>query len=169
MIVALTFTGGRVHLRCKFVASKHRLEEQKERKFLYRGQMGTHPSSALKDTMVFLSSALTLQWPKQIYRNPSNTNVFYWGGKVSVMPVWHHHLVDYRWYLAMRLVYHIVLTLTLSTHWELMTWEVPLNWRHLQHISDLIWRRMCVCYSITVMDRSLNSVNFIHCTYMYPL
>jgi len=82
MIVALTFTGGRVHLKCKFVASKHRLEEQKERKFLYRGQMGTHPSSALKDTMVFLSSALTLQWPKHIYRNPSNTNVFYWGGKV---------------------------------------------------------------------------------------
>lgn len=84
MIVALTFTQGRVHLRCKFVASKHRLEEQKERKFLYRGQMGTHPTSAVSDTMAFLASAITLQWPKLSYRNPSNTNVFYWGGKVGL-------------------------------------------------------------------------------------
>lgn len=85
MIVALTFSQGRVHLRCKFVASKHRLEEQKERKFLYRGQMGTQPSSPLVDTMNFLASAVTLQWPKLVYRNPSNTNVFYWGGKVSIL------------------------------------------------------------------------------------
>ena len=82
MIVALTFSQGRVHLRCKFVASKHRLEEQKECKFLYRGQMGTHPSSALTDTIAFLGSAISLQWPRLIYRNPSNTNVFHWGGKV---------------------------------------------------------------------------------------
>lgn len=66
------------------MASNHRLEEQRERKFLYRGQMGTNPSSAVADTIAFLASAVTLQWPRLFYRNPSNTNVFYWGGKVSV-------------------------------------------------------------------------------------
>ena len=81
--MALTFSQGRVHLKCKFVASKHRLEEQKERKFIYRGQMGTNPSSALADTAAFLASAISLQWPRFSYRNPSNTNVFYWGGKVT--------------------------------------------------------------------------------------
>ena len=83
MIVALTFDGGRVHLRTRFVATKERVEEQQKKKFLYRGQMGTHPNSALKDTAVLLKSLATLRWPKLQYRNPSNTNVFYWGGKVS--------------------------------------------------------------------------------------
>ena len=82
MVVALSFVDGRVHLRTRFVASKERVEEQHERKFLYRGQMGTHPNSALKDTGILLKSLLTLRWPKLHYRNPSNTNVFYWGGKV---------------------------------------------------------------------------------------
>ncbi len=82
MIVALTFVDGRVHFRTRFVASRERTEEQHQRKFLYRGQMGTHPNSALKDTAIFLGHMLTLSWPKLHYRNPSNTNVFYWGGKV---------------------------------------------------------------------------------------
>lgn len=83
MVVALTFVDSQVHLVSRFVASKERLEEQKKRKFLYRGQMGTHPNSALRDTAIFLCHLLTLRFPKLHYRNPSNTNVFYWGGKVS--------------------------------------------------------------------------------------
>ena len=82
MIVALTFINGRVHLRTKFVESNHRMEEQEKKKFLYRGQMGTNPNSALKDTMLFLKSMATMSKPRLQYRNPSNTNVFYWGGKV---------------------------------------------------------------------------------------
>lgn len=82
MIVALSFIDGRVHLRTRFVASKERQEEQHERKFIYRGQMGTHPRSALWDTASFFGHLLTLRWPALHYRNPSNTNVFYWGGKV---------------------------------------------------------------------------------------
>lgn len=85
MIVALSFVGGRVHLRSRFVTSKHRLHEEEKRKYLYRGQMGTHPNGVVKDTAILLKSLLTLQWPKLRYRNPSNTNVFYWGGKVSVL------------------------------------------------------------------------------------
>lgn len=84
MVVAVTFDQGRVHLRARYVATKERLEEQSKRKFLYRGQMGTHPNSPLKDTAILLKNFLTLKWPKLQYRNPSNTNVFYWGGKVFV-------------------------------------------------------------------------------------
>ena len=83
MIVALSFVSGRVHLRTRFVMSKHRAHEKEERKYLYRGQMGTHPNGIIKDTAILLKSLLTLQWPRLHYRNPSNTNVFYWGGKVQ--------------------------------------------------------------------------------------
>ena len=81
-MVALSFVDGRVHFRSRFVASKERLEEQKERKLLYRGQMGTNPNSAIRDTAVLIKSMLTFSWPTLRFRNPSNTNVFYWGGKV---------------------------------------------------------------------------------------
>ena len=87
MIITLTFVGGGVHLRTRFVASKERLEEQQKRTFLYRGQMGTHPHSALRDTASFLGHLATFRWPKLHYRNPSNTNVFYWGGKVCSLCV----------------------------------------------------------------------------------
>ena len=33
MVVALTFIDGRVHLRSRFVETKHRLHEQKEQKY----------------------------------------------------------------------------------------------------------------------------------------
>lgn len=82
MIVALSFIAGRVHLRTRFVASKHRLHEEHEKKYLYRGQMGTHPNGVIVDTANLLKSLLMMRWPKLRYRNPSNTNVFYWGGKV---------------------------------------------------------------------------------------
>lgn len=83
MVVALSFVGGRVHLRARFVASKHRLHEEHDKKYLYRGQMGTHPNGIIKDTAILFKNLLTLRWPKLRYRNPSNTNVFYWGGKVT--------------------------------------------------------------------------------------
>ena len=84
VVVALTFIDGQVHLRSKFVATKHRTEEQEKKKFLYRGQMGTHPNSVLKDTALFLKGLITFSMPRLKYRNPSNTNVFYWGGKARM-------------------------------------------------------------------------------------
>ena len=83
MVVAVTFVNGRVHLRTKFVRTAHRKEESKAHKYLYRGEMGTHPNGALKDSLSLLGNALQLKWPQLMYRNPSNTNVFYWGGKVT--------------------------------------------------------------------------------------
>lgn len=85
MVVALTFDGGHAHLRSRFVATRNRIEEHHQKAFVYRGQMGTHPNSALKDTALLIKSWLSLRWPKLNYRNPSNTNVFYWGGKVCLL------------------------------------------------------------------------------------
>ncbi len=82
-MVALTFVDGRVHLRTRFVATKERQEEQEQRKLLYRGQMGTNPHGVIGNAAVLLKSFLTFSWPALRFRNPSNTNVFYWGGKVS--------------------------------------------------------------------------------------
>lgn len=96
MVVALTFINGEVHLRSKFVASKHRTEEQQQEKFLYRGQMGTHPNSALKDTALYLKNLITFSKPRLQYRNPSNTNVFYWGGKVRLKMVVLYHSLPLR-------------------------------------------------------------------------
>nr|CCE21337.1 putative beta-carotenoid oxygenase [Suberites domuncula] len=95
MVVALTFIEGRVHLRAKFVATKERLEEQRERKLIYRGQMGTNPNSAVRDTAVLMKNFLTLSWPTLRFRNPSNTNVFYWGGKIlTVYETKYPHCLD---------------------------------------------------------------------------
>lgn len=93
MVVAVTFVNGRVHLRAKFVRTVHRKEEEKAQKYLYRGEMGTHPSGVMKDSLTFLGNALQLKWPQLKYRNPSNTNVFYWGGKARA--AWCKHSMMY--------------------------------------------------------------------------
>ncbi|XP_065186403.1 apocarotenoid-15,15'-oxygenase-like [Sycon ciliatum] len=83
MVVAVTFLNGQVHLKMAFVASKHRLEEIKQRRYVYDGQMGTRNRSSLYGSLATLGTFLTTGGlPKYAYRNPSNTNVFYWGGKL---------------------------------------------------------------------------------------
>ena len=80
MLCALTFQDGQVRFQSKFVNSKHRQEEAAKQKFLYHGQMGTKPSySTVKSLGTLLS---TWKLPPITFRNPSNTNSFYWGGKV---------------------------------------------------------------------------------------
>lgn len=77
MVCAVTFQDGCVHFRSKFVNSEHRKEESEKKKFIYRGQMGTKPATS---PFKYLISALMR--PRVTFRNPSNTNSFYWGGKV---------------------------------------------------------------------------------------
>ena len=80
MLCAVSFQDGHVHFQSKFVNSKHRQEEASKQKFLYYGQMGTKPSySAVKALGTLLT---TWKVPPIEFRNPSNTNSFYWGGKV---------------------------------------------------------------------------------------
>ena len=82
MICALSFIDGQVHFRSKYVASKQRLEEEEKKKFIYMGQMGTRDKRLVADTMKALSSLVTGSQINMQFRNPSNTNAFYWGGKV---------------------------------------------------------------------------------------
>lgn len=83
MVCALTFQNGQVHFKSKFVCTKHRKIENEQRRYMYVGQMGTAASSALKGTAAFLGNLVTGKLPSIAFRNPSNTNSFYWGGKVG--------------------------------------------------------------------------------------
>ena len=82
MVCALTFENGSVHFKSKFVSSKHRQEEAEKQTLLYTGQMGTRPYGVLSTSLTTIRSLLTGQFPKIKFRNPSNTNVFFWGGKL---------------------------------------------------------------------------------------
>ncbi|XP_001635106.2 apocarotenoid-15,15'-oxygenase [Nematostella vectensis] len=82
MVCAVTFQNGRVHFKSKFVESKHHREEREQRKLLYVGQMGTKSTSILRSSASLLTSFLQGKFPRIKFRNPSNTNSFYWGGKL---------------------------------------------------------------------------------------
>ncbi|KAJ3397585.1 hypothetical protein HDU92_006380 [Lobulomyces angularis] len=84
MIAALSFSGGKVHLRNKFVDTWQHHEEQTQRYFKFRGQMGTATNDIVsKDALNLATSLATRSKTKlQPFRDPSNTNVFYWGGKL---------------------------------------------------------------------------------------
>ncbi|KAF9360950.1 hypothetical protein BGX26_006944 [Mortierella sp. AD094] len=85
LIVALSFPGdGHVHFNSRFVQSRHRVEEQAAKKMIYRGQMGTDPNSFRSNLAALVKSKVG--WEKSstvlTFRNPSNTNVYMWEGKV---------------------------------------------------------------------------------------
>ncbi|TPX30226.1 hypothetical protein SmJEL517_g06167 [Synchytrium microbalum] len=83
MLAALTFVDGRVHFRSKFVNTWQHQQEQYHRQFLFPGQMGSRNDSVVGNSLKLLSSTVTGKKP-QIgpFRDPSNTNVFYFGGKL---------------------------------------------------------------------------------------
>ena len=80
MVCAVTFQDGQVHFQSKFVKSKHRHEEKRKKKFLYHGQMGTKPSTSAIGSLINGLTRAPIH-----FRNPSNTNSFYWGGKVLLI------------------------------------------------------------------------------------
>ena len=82
MICALSFINGKVHFRSKYVATQQHMEEEKRKQFLYMGQMGTRNKQLFKDSLKALFSMVTGSVFNLQFRNPSNTNVFFWGGKV---------------------------------------------------------------------------------------
>ena len=82
MVCTVTFIDGRVHFRSKFVSSCHRRKESQAKRFLYKGQMGTSPSGTVSQFSQLVLCLLRGKKPMLEFRNPSNTSVFYWGGKV---------------------------------------------------------------------------------------
>lgn len=85
MVCKVSFLDGRAHFCSKFVRSAHRMHEQSEKKFIYPGQMGTRNLNRSKDTLSAISTFMTGQKSDLTFRNPSNTNAFYWGGKILAL------------------------------------------------------------------------------------
>ena len=82
MVCKVSFIDGKVHFCSKFVKTKQHMDEMKKRKFIYAGQLGTRNHSRVRDTLGTTFGMITGNFPKLVFRNPSNTNACYWGGKV---------------------------------------------------------------------------------------
>jgi all-trans-8'-apo-beta-carotenal 15,15'-oxygenase len=69
MVQSISFQHGKAHWRSRYVNTTGYAEEQEAGKMLYRGMMGSTPPG---------------DRPQASYRfkNPSNTNVYFWGGKL---------------------------------------------------------------------------------------
>ncbi|MGH2416118.1 MAG: carotenoid oxygenase family protein, partial [Microcystaceae cyanobacterium] len=74
MVCAISFQGGRVHFRNRFVRTEGYVKEQEGRKILYRGVFGTSKPGG------WLNNAFDLK-----LKNIANTNVIYWGEKLLAL------------------------------------------------------------------------------------
>jgi len=84
MITAITFVDGQAHFRSKYVQTVGYMTEERERRGVYKGMMGTVPSSKtwgewLSETVKDVSKG---RIPNQRFKNPSNTSVYLWGDKL---------------------------------------------------------------------------------------
>eukprot|EP00012_Vannella_robusta_P007097 CAMPEP_0206194036 /NCGR_PEP_ID=MMETSP0166-20121206/6946_1 /ASSEMBLY_ACC=CAM_ASM_000260 /TAXON_ID=95228 /ORGANISM="Vannella robusta, Strain DIVA3 518/3/11/1/6" /LENGTH=501 /DNA_ID=CAMNT_0053610909 /DNA_START=69 /DNA_END=1574 /DNA_ORIENTATION=+ len=81
MVCSVSIKDGRAHFRSKYVATKEYTAEKAEQKALYRGMMGTNPVDDWKESLERqLKDEKVPDQPK--FKNPSNTNVYFWGGKL---------------------------------------------------------------------------------------
>ncbi|MGF1478803.1 MAG: carotenoid oxygenase family protein [Cyanophyceae cyanobacterium] len=74
MVSAISFQGGRVHFRNRFVRTEAYLEEQRAGKILYRGVFGTQKPGG------WLNNAFDFR-----LKNIANTSVIYWGNKLLAL------------------------------------------------------------------------------------
>ena len=74
MVCAITFVGGRVHFRNRFVRTPEFEAEEKAGRVLYRGVFGTQKPGG------WWANFLDLR-----FKNPANTNVIYHGGKLLAL------------------------------------------------------------------------------------
>eukprot|EP01006_Ploeotia_vitrea_P047150 TRINITY_DN67098_c4_g3_i1.p1 TRINITY_DN67098_c4_g3~~TRINITY_DN67098_c4_g3_i1.p1 ORF type:complete len:526 (-),score=27.11 TRINITY_DN67098_c4_g3_i1:586-2142(-) len=84
LVGAVTFVDGRVHFAARFVKTFSHVEEERYPggKVIYRGQMGVNPESLWTGVRKTAWSMVTGSTPNFVFRDPSNTNAFYWGGKL---------------------------------------------------------------------------------------
>eukprot|EP00735_Rhodelphis_limneticus_P012532 TRINITY_DN581_c0_g1::TRINITY_DN581_c0_g1_i1::g.10395::m.10395 TRINITY_DN581_c0_g1::TRINITY_DN581_c0_g1_i1::g.10395 ORF type:complete len:577 (+),score=107.49,sp/P74334/ACOX_SYNY3/32.66/3e-85,RPE65/PF03055.10/6.7e-119 TRINITY_DN581_c0_g1_i1:69-1733(+) len=82
LIAALSFLDGNAHFRAKFVKTKHFLKDQEVQRLSTDGAMGTYAHDRTQLAMANLFRMATGQRPKREFKNPSNTNVYYWAGKL---------------------------------------------------------------------------------------
>lgn len=85
-LCALAFSGdGRAHFRSRYVESRHRQAERDAQRMIFRGQMGSLPPGFSRLRATAAAAAMMLPGRHKNpypFRNPSNTNAVYWGGKL---------------------------------------------------------------------------------------
>ena len=81
MVCSVSMEHGKAVFKSKFVKTDEYKAEKTMKKSLYRGMMGTNPPDDWADT---LQEYLHVSEPPSNakFKNPSNTNVYYWGGKL---------------------------------------------------------------------------------------
>eukprot|EP01126_Amoeba_proteus_P049638 TRINITY_DN5817_c0_g1_i12.p1 TRINITY_DN5817_c0_g1~~TRINITY_DN5817_c0_g1_i12.p1 ORF type:complete len:271 (-),score=33.81 TRINITY_DN5817_c0_g1_i12:79-891(-) len=88
MVQAITFKGdGTAHFRSNYVKTSGYVREQTEKKMLFRGMMGSNPPTGFLGSYQYVFVSTMKSREKLILtifqvKNPSNTNVYYWGGKL---------------------------------------------------------------------------------------
>lgn len=81
MICSVNINSGRAIFKSKYVETREYKAEKTQQKALYRGMMGTMPAKDWKESLRnYLKIDNISEQPK--YKNPSNTNVYLWGGKL---------------------------------------------------------------------------------------
>lgn len=80
---ALTFRDGKVHFRSKYVETVGYTLEKEAKRPLFKGMMGTTPPTSWGEAIGNWSEDIMKgKLPNQRFKNPANTNVYYWGGKM---------------------------------------------------------------------------------------
>ncbi|PRP77833.1 hypothetical protein PROFUN_14152 [Planoprotostelium fungivorum] len=84
MITSITFSKGKAHFRSKYVRTAGYETEEKQKRGVMKGMMGTVPANKPWGEWLdeVKKDVLRGKMPNQRYKNPSNTSVYYWGGKL---------------------------------------------------------------------------------------
>jgi len=83
MVCSITISNGRAHFRSKYVKTTGYVMEKKAKKLLFKGMMGTKPPLNWNESLSEWSEdVMKSKLPGQRFKNPSNTNIYFWGGKL---------------------------------------------------------------------------------------
>eukprot|EP01117_Protostelium_nocturnum_P003756 TRINITY_DN15026_c0_g1_i1.p1 TRINITY_DN15026_c0_g1~~TRINITY_DN15026_c0_g1_i1.p1 ORF type:complete len:515 (+),score=183.34 TRINITY_DN15026_c0_g1_i1:58-1545(+) len=88
MITAISFKDGKAHFKSKYVKTSGYEIEEREKRAVMKGMMGTVPVNKTWGEWFdeFKKDVTRGRFPNLRFKNPSNTSVYHWGGKL--MSVW---------------------------------------------------------------------------------
>jgi len=84
MVCSLSFAGdGKVRFRSKYVKTSGYVAEKEAKRMIFKGMMGTKPPTSWTESISEWTTDIKRgKLPNQRFKNPSNTNCYYWGGKL---------------------------------------------------------------------------------------
>jgi len=81
-VCALTIANGQAYFRSKYVRTTAYIEDQKNKKLSFMGQMGTRPPGERPEVLKVATELIQGRLYRPRYRKPANTSVILWGGKL---------------------------------------------------------------------------------------